>query len=30
MTYREHRMARITVDDVRAMLTRWQERYRAP
>ena len=30
MTYREHRMQRITVDDVRAMLHRWQERYRKP
>ena len=30
MTYRENRMPRITVDDVRAMLTRWQERYRNP
>ncbi len=28
MQYREHRMARITVDDVHAMLQRWQERYR--
>ena len=27
MTYREGRMSRITVDDVRAMLVRWQERY---
>lgn len=30
MTYRLDRMQRITVDDVRAMLTRWQERYHAP
>ncbi len=30
MTYREDRMGRISVDDVRAMLTRWQERYRRP
>lgn len=30
MTYRVDRMQRITVEDVRAMLTRWQERYRAP
>ena len=30
MTYRENRMQRITVDDVRAMLDRWQERYRTP
>ncbi|WP_411281395.1 glycosyltransferase family 9 protein [Gemmatimonas sp.] len=29
-TYREDRMERISVDDVRAMLTRWQERYRRP
>jgi heptosyltransferase I len=29
MTYRENRMSRITVDDVRAMLVRWQERYAA-
>lgn len=28
MTYRQDRMSRITVDDVRAMLTRWQQRYR--
>ncbi len=28
MQYREHRMARITVDDVHAKLRRWQERYR--
>ena len=30
MSYREDRMGRITVDHVRAMLTRWQERYRRP
>lgn len=30
MRYREDRMGRITVDDVRAMLTRWQVRYRRP
>jgi heptosyltransferase I len=30
MRYREDRMERITVEDVRAMLTRWQERYRKP
>lgn len=29
MQYREHRMERITVHDVHAMLRRWQERYRA-
>jgi len=28
MTYRDDRMPRITVDDVRTMLRRWQERYR--
>lgn len=27
MRYREHRMERITVPDVRAMLERWRERY---
>ena len=27
MSYREDRMARITVDDVHAMLVRWRERY---
>ena len=30
MTYRDDRMPRITVDDVRTMLRRWQERYRTP
>ena len=30
MTYRDNRMPRITVDDVRTMLRRWQERYRTP
>jgi heptosyltransferase I len=30
MTYRLARMERITVADVRAMLMRWQERYRQP
>ncbi len=30
MSYREDRMQRITVDDVHAMLRRWQERYRQP
>ncbi len=29
MRYREHRMERITVADVRAMLERWRERYSA-
>ncbi len=28
MSYREDRMQRITVDDVHAMLRRWQDRYR--
>lgn len=28
MTYRQGRLQRITVDDVAAMLARWQERYR--
>ncbi len=27
MSYREHRMSRITVDDVRRKLERWRERY---
>ncbi len=30
MTYREHRMERISVADVRLMLDRWRERYAAP
>jgi len=29
MTYRHDRMARISVDDVHAMLTRWRDRYEA-
>lgn len=29
MSYREHRMSRITVSDVSAMLARWHSRYRA-